>query len=979
MIYPLVFDSSCVEGLRTYFEILNVAMMCGSRIGNAVLPPELVHRDRCYNFQHFVSEYSYYHPMLSTGALTRFCQYLTNYSSGFVDSSMVHELNSRSKQDIIVEVGSVVEGALFRKLYTMNDYVDATMSDIRAFACDFLEGEVKSKISLLLTLLLLLPEDSNLEKYRKCKSEHTLEIVKMAGKKNGTVATIKYRGLLNASMNSIKYKKLAFLEMILLHLMANVLYLTSMVEATFNTELESDTEPILKEMLDTFTSWYTKKLFRDFRTPSTTKHDKISYKAYGREDRYGILIFGRVLITKISLFIGYASLFPNYDSKALRSIFISDDEIFLEPEKISDDVEHYVPLRTVHQLDYLWNLICGIDYINTDNATSHGNPFLNSRSDGGGITLCDFNCFDFCASSGKSTYREDHMSKALYSLSSDITELGEPSLEDGSQCRMLIRSQGVREFKRSFDDLFDIFDIQMLPEVSTEYIIMKYVLGRRARLYKVMLETFWHKDAQTYRHVLRAVVNEIDTMYRNKEDVLDFLGEICDVDMRLKPSKAKLTIMISNLNIYMIKNSWSREALSYFSSMTNEILPDSHVFEHITSSGEIKKMNLSNHPSWSDCQVSKKMYNDYIEGNFFESFWKAALTTNSYLAHGRARMRYSRDLSTQKDYIYFQNGIYHSLNYIFQQSNHYLGIKHVGTSNSGSPSLYVEFDNIPFDALLKSRPVLNSKRDAICPICEEEKRVSYAYREPLCSECLYKMRIEELTSSVNDDEQFLFSSCLSPFSTEMKEIHSGNFTHITNYKLEPQFTMVSLKNQDHSLIFPFDLCGLFGIFLRSHYMGLVRKGTGLVNKSKNSISKVSGLAAGDGSSGSAKETLVSYKDSSGSTAYAVKNEEGATTTYSAALIDSTNGAVTTGTGLATDPTGATEIADGTTVQSNRTTVDTSDLSDPATSLNSYTAKDGSTQYAIDVGNGNYQSANIDATTGKVTIGSDDVTQTQSTR
>ncbi len=147
-----------------------------------------------------------------------------------------------------------------------------------------------------------------------------------------------------------------------------------------------------------------------------------------------------------------------------------------------------------------------------------------------------------------------------------------------------------------------------------------------------------------------------------------------------------------------------------------------------------------------------------------------------------------------------------------------------------------------------------------------------------------------------------------------------------------------------------------------------------VNGSVKVEADLSGLAAGDGSSGSAKETLVSYKDSSGSTAYAVKNEEGATTTYSAALIDSTNGAVTTGTGLATDPTGATEIADGTTVQSNRTTVDTSDLSDPATSLNSYTAKDGSTQYAIDVGNGNYQSANIDATTGKVTIGSDDVTQ-----
>ena len=121
----------------------------------------------------------------------------------------------------------------------------------------------------------------------------------------------------------------------------------------------------------------------------------------------------------------------------------------------------------------------------------------------------------------------------------------------------------------------------------------------------------------------------------------------------------------------------------------------------------------------------------------------------------------------------------------------------------------------------------------------------------------------------------------------------------------------------------------------------------------------------------AGDSLVSYKDSNGQTAYAVYDS--ATPGYFAANIDSTNGSVSRGAAIA-DPTGAETIADGTTVRSNVTTVDTSGLSDPATSLNSYTAEDGSTQYAIAVGGGNYQSANIDASTGKVTIGDNDVTQ-----
>ena len=57
-----------------------------------------------------------------------------------------------------------------------------------------------------------------------------------------------------------------------------------------------------------------------------------------------------------------------------------------------------------------------------------------------------------------------------------------------------------------------------------------------------------------------------------------------------------------------------------------------------------------------------------------------------------------------------------------------------------------------------------------------------------------------------------------------------------------------------------------------------------------------------------------------------------------------------------------------------TTVDTSGLSDPATSLKSYTAADGTTQYAVEVGTNKYQNAEIDASTGIVTIGDEDISQ-----
>ena len=147
-----------------------------------------------------------------------------------------------------------------------------------------------------------------------------------------------------------------------------------------------------------------------------------------------------------------------------------------------------------------------------------------------------------------------------------------------------------------------------------------------------------------------------------------------------------------------------------------------------------------------------------------------------------------------------------------------------------------------------------------------------------------------------------------------------------------------------------------------------------VNGSQKVEADLSGLDSGDATATNPLDTLVSYKDSSGNTAYAVKTEEAGAFTYTEAVIDSTDGAVSKGGAIATAPTGQTVIADGDVVRSNRTTVDTSDLSDPATSLNSYTAKDGKTQYAIDVGGGNYQSANIDASTGKVSIGDEDITQ-----
>tara|TARA_Y100001001_G_scaffold146808_1_gene154512 strand:+ start:2738 stop:4075 length:1338 start_codon:yes stop_codon:yes gene_type:complete len=147
-----------------------------------------------------------------------------------------------------------------------------------------------------------------------------------------------------------------------------------------------------------------------------------------------------------------------------------------------------------------------------------------------------------------------------------------------------------------------------------------------------------------------------------------------------------------------------------------------------------------------------------------------------------------------------------------------------------------------------------------------------------------------------------------------------------------------------------------------------------VNSSVKVEADLSGLATGGaGTDADPKDTLVSYKDSSGNTAYAVKTEDTTNgTTYTSALIDSTDGAVTKGSALSTAPTGATEVTDGTSVRSNRTTVDTSGLAVPASSLQSYTADDGSTQYAVEVGTGKYQNAEIDASTGKVTIGDNDI-------
>jgi flagellin len=146
-----------------------------------------------------------------------------------------------------------------------------------------------------------------------------------------------------------------------------------------------------------------------------------------------------------------------------------------------------------------------------------------------------------------------------------------------------------------------------------------------------------------------------------------------------------------------------------------------------------------------------------------------------------------------------------------------------------------------------------------------------------------------------------------------------------------------------------------------------------VNGSTKVEADLSGLAAGDGSAGSPKETLVSYKDDNGNTAYAVKNEEGGAFTYTEAKIDSVDGAVSKGATIAA-PTGEEEVSDGSIVRSNVTTVDTSGLSDPATSLKSYTAADGTTQYAVEVGTNKYQNAEIDASTGIVTIGDEDISQ-----
>ncbi|AWN16045.1 FliC/FljB family flagellin [Salinisphaera sp. LB1] len=130
------------------------------------------------------------------------------------------------------------------------------------------------------------------------------------------------------------------------------------------------------------------------------------------------------------------------------------------------------------------------------------------------------------------------------------------------------------------------------------------------------------------------------------------------------------------------------------------------------------------------------------------------------------------------------------------------------------------------------------------------------------------------------------------------------------------------------------------------------------------------------------QSLVSYSDASGAKQYAIKNVNSGTTTYLAAKIDSTNGDVTAGS---TDITSAVKngsniaaVANNAQVESNQTTLNTAAITSNGGTLQSYQDSNGSTQYVVKTSAGGYLNANIDAKTGVVSAGTNDVsTQVQS--